>query len=133
MITRFLVTLTTCVALLLLAGCGVVYKQNIQQGNVLDRDDVAQLQEGMTKRQVEILLGSPSIRSPFHGNRWDYMNTFTVRGRKTTRRVLTLHFEDDRLVRMEGNYLDEQELTDEALREMREMEDEQAMEDPIPM
>jgi outer membrane protein assembly factor BamE len=48
-----------------MTGCGLVYKQDIQQGNVLDSDDVGELSEGMTKRQVQLLLGSPSITVRF--------------------------------------------------------------------
>lgn len=106
--------------LALTSGCGIVYKQNIQQGNVLDADDVAELSEGMTKRQVRSLLGSPSIQSPFHDDRWDYMNTFSRRGGEPEKRVLTLVFENDRLVTMEGNYLDEEDLARQALDEMQD-------------
>src|SRR5699024_2018511 len=68
---------------LLAAACGsLVYKQDIQQGNVLDDDAVAELETGMTKRQVQVLLGTPSIISPFHQDRWDYMNTYAPRGGK---------------------------------------------------
>lgn len=107
------------------AGCGkLVYKQDIQQGNVLDKDDVAELSEGMTKRQVTILLGTPSITSPFHADRWDYMNSFARRGGKPRKRVLTLHFEDDRLASIEGNYLEEEEIASEALDALQQGGDE---------
>lgn len=104
-------------------GCGIVYKQNIQQGNVLDADDVAELNVGMTKRQVQVLLGSPSVMSPFHADRWDYLNTYARRGRTPERRVLTLRFENDRLVAMEGNYLDEHDVARQALEEMQRPDD----------
>ena len=106
-----------------LTGCAFVYKQDIQQGNVLDADDVAELNEGMTKRQVLVLLGSPSIQSPFHADRWDYMNTYARQGGKTETRVLTLRFESDRLVAMEGSYLDETDVASQALDELQDDEE----------
>ncbi|QOC23711.1 outer membrane protein assembly factor BamE [Wenzhouxiangella sp. AB-CW3] len=106
-----------------LTGCNLVYKQNIQQGNVLDAEDVAELSEGMTKRQVQVLLGSPSIQSPFHSDRWDYMNTFSQRGGTPSKRVLTLHFENNRLVAMEGNYLDEDDVARQALDDLQDEEE----------
>jgi outer membrane protein assembly factor BamE len=110
--------------LTLLTGCGgLIYKQDIQQGNVLDADDVAELSEGMTKRQVQVLLGSPSVQSPFHADRWDYMNSYARRGGRPEKRVLTLHFENNRLVAMEGNYLDEDDVARRALEELQEPED----------
>ncbi len=102
-----------------LSGCNLVYKQDIQQGNVLDDDSVAQLETGMTKRQVLVLLGSPSVQSPFHANRWDYMNTFARRGGTPVKRVLTLRFEDERLASVEGSYLEQDTVAARALREMQ--------------
>ncbi len=104
---------------LALAACGLVYKQDIQQGNVLDDDDVAQLEVGMTKRQVQVLLGSPSVQSPFHADRWDYVNTFARRGGTPVKRVLTLRFQNDRLVSVEGSYLDQDSVAAQALRELQ--------------
>lgn len=111
--------LTLLALSLLLAGCGLVYKQDIQQGNILDEDKVARLELGMTKRQVTVLLGSPSIQSPFHADRWDYMNTFARRSGKPVKRVLTLRFEDNRLISLEGSYLDQDTVAARALRDLQ--------------
>jgi len=106
-----------------LSACGVVYKLDIQQGNVLDEEDVAELEIGMSKRQVELLLGSPSINSPFHADRWDYMNTYAERGGEPVRRVLTLEFDNDRLVNVDGNYLDQDSVATQALRDLQRPEE----------
>lgn len=109
---------------LLLTACGsLVYKQDIQQGNVLDEDAVAELETGMTKRQVQVLLGTPSVNSPFHQDRWDYMNTYAPRGGKAEKRVLTLYFENGALASMEGNYLDEKSMAGEALDQLQDPEE----------
>src|SRR5687767_9453765 len=63
--------LISCLALLT-AGCGILYKQPIYQGNLLEKANVDQLQAGMSRQQVLLLLGSPSISDPFHHDRWDY-------------------------------------------------------------
>src|SRR6056297_3625590 len=103
---------------LLVTGCNVVYKQNIQQGNVLDRDDMERLETGMTKRQVMVLLGSPAIQSPFHADRWDYINSFAARGGKAERRTLTIEFENDKVVAFSGNYLENAEIAGTQLEEL---------------
>jgi len=90
----------------LAAGCNIVYKQDIQQGNILDKEDVEKLRTGMTKRQVLNLLGSPSIDDPFHHDRWDYVATYAPRGANMDRTRLTLRFEQDALASIEGDYLD---------------------------
>ena len=67
--------LAIVLVVLFASGCGVLYRQPIYQGNLLDKTAVDQLQQGMDKRQVMTLLGTPSVRDPFHQNRWDYVAT----------------------------------------------------------
>lgn len=110
-------------ALFAMSGCNLVYKQDIQQGNVLDEDSVSQIELDMTKRQVLVLLGTPSVQSPFHADRWDYVNTYARRGVDPVKRVLTLHFEQDRLVSLDGNYLEQDSIAAQALRDMQVPDD----------
>lgn len=111
--------LMLAIVMTILSGCNLVYRQDIQQGNVIDDDSVAQLETGMTKRQVAVLMGTPSVQSPFHSDRWDYMNTFSRRGADPIIRVLTLRFEDEQLASIEGNYLDQDTVAARALRELQ--------------
>ena len=105
---------------LTLAGCADwVYKQDIQQGNVLEEEDLNQLELGMTKRQVQVLLGSPSVQSQFHTDRWDYVNTYAERGEDFISRTLTLVFANSRLASIDGNYLDQDSETADLLRELQ--------------
>jgi outer membrane protein assembly factor BamE len=87
-----------------IAGCSLIYTPDVQQGNLLDKKNVEQLQPGLTKRQVLVLLGTPSIASPFDQDRWDYVSTYSHRGAKMTTRTLTLTFNNDTLVRSEGDF-----------------------------
>jgi len=89
----------------LISGCNLVYKANIQQGNVLDAEDIERIEVGMSKRQVVLLLGSPSIADPFHQDRWDYVATYAPRGNNQTLKQLRLNFERDELTSIEGDYL----------------------------
>lgn len=94
-------------ALIPLAGCGVIYKLDVQQGNLFDKEQVEILKPGMTKRQVLLIMGSPSIVSPFDSDRWDYVSTIR-RGRgKMDTKDLVLHFDGDALARIEGDYFPE--------------------------
>ena len=96
---------------LAIAGCGVLYKQPIYQGNLLEKEAVDQLKPGLSKQQVAGLLGTPSIADPFHAQRWDYAATERTDRRGTVKgKTLTLHFENDTLVRWEGDYFPEQDL-----------------------
>ncbi|MFD0324285.1 outer membrane protein assembly factor BamE [Lysobacter gummosus] len=87
-----------------------MYKQPIYQGNLLEKTAVDQLQTGMSKQQVQVLIGTPSIEDPFHQNRWDYTSTQRVdRLGHTSRKNLTLWFENDALTKWEGDYFPEQD------------------------
>lgn len=92
-------------------GCGVVYKVDVYQGNLLEPEAVEQLEPGMTKRQVALLIGSPSINDPFHQDRWDYLSSMSTRGSEPEIKNLTLHFENDLLARVEGDYFPEMDAT----------------------
>jgi len=96
--------------LMLITGCNIVHKQHIQQGNVLEMEDMERLETGMTKRQVRVLLGSPAVQSPFHSDRWDYINSFARRGGKAQKRTLTIEFDNNRVVDFSGNYLQDARL-----------------------
>lgn len=92
---------------LLMTGCGIIYRQPVFQGNLLDSKNVEQLKEGMTRQQVFSLLGSPPLADPFHKDRWDYVATERRRVGKTEVKNLTLWFEGDSLTRWEGEYFPE--------------------------
>jgi outer membrane protein assembly factor BamE len=93
-----------------LAACGSswnllsVYRMEIQQGNYLTQEMVSQLQPGMTRDQVRFVLGTPLLSDIFHENRWDYVYR---RGRAGSREIeerrLSVFFDNDRLVRVEGD------------------------------
>ena len=97
-------TLGFAMLALSLASCRLVYTPDVQQGNLLDKKNVAQLQPGLTKRQVLVLMGSPSVSSPFDHDRWDYVSTQQHRGGPIKVRTLSLTFNNDTLVRSEGDF-----------------------------
>lgn len=88
-----------------IVGCGIVYRQPIYQGSLVDPATIEQLQVGMSKQQVASMLGSPTIADPFHQDRWDYTSS-QRRGRtgKTEVRNFVVHFDGGSLTRWEGDY-----------------------------
>lgn len=64
-----------------LSGCAVEryfleYRINVQQGNLIEQKQIAQLRPGMTRDQVRYVLGTPLLQDPFHADRWDYVYRF---------------------------------------------------------
>lgn len=48
------------------------HRVTVQQGNALEEAAIRELRLGMTQKQVLFLLGTPTVRDPFHAERWDY-------------------------------------------------------------
>jgi outer membrane protein assembly factor BamE len=97
----------TLALVLLLAGCGWLtpYRIDIQQGNFVSQEMVAQLKRGMTKDQVRFVLGTPLVTDIFHADRWDYVYMLDQPGKPRVQRRLAVFFEDNKLVRLEGDVL----------------------------
>jgi outer membrane protein assembly factor BamE len=97
--------------LVALAGCGFVpqipgvppYRIDIQQGNFISQEMVAQLKPGMSKEQVRLTLGTPLLTDIFHADRWDYVYYREKPGAKREQRKLTVFFEDGKLTRLDGD------------------------------
>ena len=94
------------------SGCGILYKQPIYQGNLIDKTAVEQLQTGMSKQDVMGLLGTPSISDPYNENRWDYTATQRIDRRRTPEvKYFIVYFENDSVAKWEGEYFPEQDDT----------------------
>ena len=94
-------------AIALVSGCGIVYRQPVFQGTLLEQKNVEQLRTGMTQPQVVALLGTPAINDPFHQERWDYIASAKRRRHPTEVKNLTLWFEGGALTKWEGEYFPE--------------------------
>lgn len=92
-----------------LGGLVTPYRMDILQGNVVVREQVQALQPGMTREQVQGILGTPLVASVFHANRWDYVFVFQRQGQAPQRRVVTVFFEGDRLQRVQADELPSEE------------------------
>ena len=97
---------------LLLASCGSVtsfafpgvYRINIPQGNIITQDMVDQLRPGLTKRQVNFIMGTPLLKDTFDQDRWDYLYSFQPGGGERVQETLTLYFEDNVLTHFTGDF-----------------------------
>lgn len=95
------------------SGCSSVprlvheYKIDIQQGNVLTQEMVAQLKPGLTKDQVRFVLGTPVLMDMFHANRWDYVYRYQKGSNgEVEMRKFSTHFDaNDKLVRVAGDVM----------------------------
>jgi outer membrane protein assembly factor BamE len=83
-----------------LAAC--VYRPTIQQGNLLQLDEIEQVKVGMTRSQVRYVLGTPMVSDPFEPDRWDYVYTLQKGHDKHIDRAhFVVLFEADKVVRVD--------------------------------
>jgi len=102
---RQLLTIITLASTWLLSACGLIYKIDVPQGNLVTQEMVSQLERGMDRRQVTYIMGTPLVVDVFHVNRWDYVYSFRPGGGERIQRRLSLYFENDRLARVEGDVM----------------------------
>ncbi len=81
------------------------YRIDVQQGNVLTQEMVAQLKPGLTRDQVRFILGTPMLTDMFHANRWDYVYRLQDgRTNAVESRRLTVFFDQEgRLEKLAGD------------------------------
>ena len=87
-----------------LSGC--VYQMDIQQGNLLNLENLDRAEVGMTKSQIKYLLGGPVVGTPFKEDRWDYIYYFQPGdNNKTQRYWLIVYFENNRVIKIEKDVI----------------------------
>ena len=96
---RIFITISL-ISLLLISGCSHqhfpwVYRIDVEQGNVLEKDDVAQIKIGMTKAQIKYVLGTPMTQDTFNQDRWDYFYSYRTGKGIMTRESMSLTFKGD--------------------------------------
>ena len=86
--------------IVLLSSCSYFapYKIPIIQGNIYEEEDLNQLQQGLTKDQVQFILGTPVIKDPFHKSQWNYYNSIQIGEKLLGQKKLTLFFDSDDLL-----------------------------------
>ena len=127
----FSLPLAAAVCAFALTACNPIYQLDIQQGNLFSKNQVDSLKPGMSKRQVILTLGSPSVINPFQQTRWDYVSTERRGNGRMQTKTLTLYFEGDNLAKVDGDYFAENppELIREATKYKRQYPDDKRPDD----
>ncbi|MGD0961415.1 MAG: outer membrane protein assembly factor BamE [Methylomonas sp.] len=94
-------TLTACTSIL--NNMPGIYRLDIDQGNVINQSMVDQLRPEMSRRQVLFIMGSPMLIDDFHDQRWDYIYAKLPGGGDREQQRLSLYFEGDTLVGVQGD------------------------------
>jgi len=81
------------------------YRPDIQQGNFISQEMLAQLKPGMTRDQVKFILGTPLMADIFHADRWDYPFRLAKGNGELITSTVVIHFKDNVVERFEGGNL----------------------------
>ncbi len=81
----------------------IVYQPEVQQGNIINQEMVNKLRPGMDRRQVQFILGTPLLVDVFHQDRWDFFYSLDPGSGEYDEQSLSLFFEGNRLVRIQGD------------------------------
>lgn len=95
--------------LLITFATACVYTPSIQQGNILQQEEVNKIEPGMTKSQIAYILGKPALNTNLEDDTWYYLYYLEPSSGERRSNRLILHFVDDKLERMEGTIKPEPE------------------------
>jgi len=79
------------------------HKMEINQGNIVTTEMRHKLKLGMTRLQVQAILGTPLVNDAFHANRWDYVYRFEKKAKLLEEQRMTLYFEGESLTRIDDS------------------------------
>ncbi|MDE0308778.1 MAG: outer membrane protein assembly factor BamE [Acidiferrobacterales bacterium] len=93
-----------CIALagvIVLAGCAI-HRPDIHQGQIAEAEDITKVQVGMTKEEVQSILGTPLLVDTFNPDRWDYVLLIVGNPRSEVfKERVTIFFDNDGVVKVE--------------------------------
>jgi outer membrane protein assembly factor BamE len=95
-------TASAALAIAALGACAL-YKPEIRQGNVVTQEQIAQLRKGLTRNQVQAVMGAPLLTSNFHDGRWDYVYRVSRGNDLLEQRKYVLRFKGDALEEFGGD------------------------------
>ena len=64
---------------------------------------ISKLKSNLTKEQVVYIMGSPVIKNSFNEDRWDYIHVVVRGSQPEEKKLITLYFQDNLLVKVEGD------------------------------
>ena len=95
-------TLLMTAVFLFAGGCAFpgVYKIDVQQGSIVERETAESLEIGMSRSQVRYLLGTPLLEPTFSDDYENYLYTIQLSGGEIRQQQIQLEYDGDQLSRI---------------------------------
>lgn len=92
-----------------LGGCSFpgVYKIDIQQGNIVKQEELDKLRPGMSRDEVQFVLGTPLVDNTFRNDREYYLYTFQDSGGDILEQRIIVFYDGDQYERYTASLLEE--------------------------
>ena len=79
------------------------HRPDVTQGNEIKQETLNKIHVGMKKSEITPIIGNPTLKDPFHANRWDYIYRFVPGRGEVVQSRLTLYFKDDELIKIDDS------------------------------
>lgn len=95
-------------AMMLLTGCASTHKYHsyqplFTQGNELTASKLNAVKIGMTKEQVEVVLGTPVMTNVLNSNQWNYIYTYQQGKKVLDSRYAIITFKNGKVSNIQKN------------------------------
>lgn len=102
------ITFFALTAALSTACSNIPYRIDVDQGNLIDQQALSSLSIGMSKDEVQQILGSSLLTDMFHRNRWDYVQYYQQGNTQSVQESqVSLYFVNGLLSRIDSERLAE--------------------------
>jgi outer membrane protein assembly factor BamE len=107
---KYILILTVLIVSSLLTGCSTlqfpgVYKIAVEQGNIITQEMIDQLKPGMSRDQVEYIMGTALVKDSFNSDRWDYVYTIRRGDQDLEQQRMSIFFKADNLDYFTGDFI----------------------------
>ncbi len=106
MYKKLQLTLLLLVAMLMVGCSGIIpdaYRIDIPQGNLITQEKVEAVEIGMSRQQVQHILGSPLLADTFNQKRWDYFYSVDSQEGTTIHHHITVVFDNGSVIEIIDN------------------------------
>lgn len=103
MLHRLIRTIITGILFISLAGCGLIYHQNISQGNLYSHYDASRIKTGMAPTEVTNIMGYPVLENVYPNKKLTYVYSLKKGHHDASTKSIIISFQNNRVTAVNQN------------------------------